>query len=288
MSAPSKTAEPHVRETGLAAVGKVPWGTHFCVFYETKRDLLDILVPYFEAGLTNNEYCLWVVAPYEFLSAAQAMEALNRAFPEARRYSEIGKLEIVAHAKWFGANGRIDISKGINRFRKRLTDAEQHGLTGLRVNGSSAWVRENCHARRFRDFEHELDTMIANRRMVVACTFPLTLSRADDILDAARTHQFAVTVRKGLWKRIEIANIARARSEAEETSPRLAQLTFRQREILQRIAEGQNTKEIAALLGISAKTVEAHRLQLMRRLKIDNVAGLVRFAIRHGLVSAEI
>jgi FixJ family two-component response regulator len=106
-------------------------------------------------------------------------------------------------------------------------------------------------------------------------------------LDAVRTHQFAVTLRKGVWKRVEIGNIAAARKEARQMSPKLEQLTFRQREILQRIAEEQNTKEIAALLGISIKTVEAHRVQLMRRLKIDNVPGLVRFAIRTGLVSAE-
>lgn len=67
----------------------------------------------------------------------------------------------------------------------------------------------------------------------------------------------------------------------------LEQLTFRQREILRRIAEGLNTKEIAALLNISTKTVEAHRLQIMRRIKIDNVPGLVRFAIRSGLASAD-
>ena len=67
----------------------------------------------------------------------------------------------------------------------------------------------------------------------------------------------------------------------------LGQLTGRQREILQLIAEGKNTKEIAATLGISVKTVEAHRLQLMARLDIHNVPGLVRYAIRSGLVSAD-
>lgn len=64
-------------------------------------------------------------------------------------------------------------------------------------------------------------------------------------------------------------------------------LTARQREILQLVAEGRNTKEIARLLGISNKTAEAHRLQLMDRLGIHDVAGLVRYAIRTGLVSAE-
>lgn len=64
-------------------------------------------------------------------------------------------------------------------------------------------------------------------------------------------------------------------------------LTARQREVLQLIAEGKNTKEIADVLGISIKTVEAHRLQLMARLNIHDVPGLVRYAIRSGLVSAE-
>jgi DNA-binding NarL/FixJ family response regulator len=65
------------------------------------------------------------------------------------------------------------------------------------------------------------------------------------------------------------------------------ELTARQREILQLIAEGKNTKEIASTLEISAKTVNAHRLQLMARLDIHDVPGLVRYAIRSGLVSSE-
>ena len=67
----------------------------------------------------------------------------------------------------------------------------------------------------------------------------------------------------------------------------LEEMTSRQREILQAIAEGRNTKEIAAELEISVKTVESHRLQLMERLNIHDVPGLVRYAIRSGLVSAE-
>jgi DNA-binding NarL/FixJ family response regulator len=70
-----------------------------------------------------------------------------------------------------------------------------------------------------------------------------------------------------------------------ELSP-LEQLTSRQREILQMIAEGKNTKEIASTLEISVKTVEAHRQQLMARVDIHDVAGLVRYAIRNGMVDA--
>lgn len=67
----------------------------------------------------------------------------------------------------------------------------------------------------------------------------------------------------------------------------LSFLTGRQREILQFVAEGNSTKDIARKLDLSVKTVETHRAQLMERLDIHDVAGLVRFAIRHGLVSPE-
>jgi len=70
------------------------------------------------------------------------------------------------------------------------------------------------------------------------------------------------------------------------TSP-LEQLTSRQREILQLLAEGQNTKTIALVLKVSDKTVEYHRAKLMERLNIFDVPGLVRFALRSGLVSQE-
>ena len=64
-------------------------------------------------------------------------------------------------------------------------------------------------------------------------------------------------------------------------------LTPRQREILQLVAEGKSTKDVAHLLNLSVKTVEAHRGQIMSRLEIHDLAGLVRYAIRTGLVSPE-
>ncbi len=64
-------------------------------------------------------------------------------------------------------------------------------------------------------------------------------------------------------------------------------LTPRQREILRLIALGQSTKSIARTLGISSKTVETHRMQLMNRLDIHEIAGLVRLAIRAGLIQSE-
>jgi MEDS: MEthanogen/methylotroph, DcmR Sensory domain len=53
---------PALRKTGISLVGDMPWGTHFCHFYETKEDLLDTLAPYFKAGLEEDEFCVWMVS----------------------------------------------------------------------------------------------------------------------------------------------------------------------------------------------------------------------------------
>ncbi len=80
-----------------------------------------------------------------------------------------------------------------------------------------------------------------------------------------------------LLKKIPLQAIADRKGPLEE-------LTARQREILQLIAEGQNTKQIGVILKVSPKTIEYHRMKLMNRLNIHDVPGLVRFAMQAGLL----
>jgi two-component system response regulator NreC len=70
-------------------------------------------------------------------------------------------------------------------------------------------------------------------------------------------------------------------SKSEKAGP---QLTLRERQVLQLIAEGKSTKDIASLLGVSVKTAESHRTRLMHKLDIHETASLVRYAVRHGIV----
>jgi DNA-binding NarL/FixJ family response regulator len=74
---------------------------------------------------------------------------------------------------------------------------------------------------------------------------------------------------------------------AEARKLPLDELTVRQREVLQLIAEGSSTKEIAQKLDVSVKTVDVHRTQLMHRLDIHDIAGLVRYAVRVGLIDSQ-
>ena len=85
-----------------------------------------------------------------------------------------------------------------------------------------------------------------------------------------------------------IAGYLNGDSEASHsTTTSFDKLTSRQREVLQLIAEGQSTKEIALTLGLSVKTIESHRTLLMRQLDLHDIASLVRYAISKGLVAAD-
>ena len=84
----------------------------------------------------------------------------------------------------------------------------------------------------------------------------------------------------------EISNVLVRSLDGDPTSGGSDPLTGRQREILQMLAEGKSTKEIAFALSLSIKTAEAHRCQIMNRLDIHDLAGLVRYALRAGLISA--
>ena len=84
----------------------------------------------------------------------------------------------------------------------------------------------------------------------------------------------------------DVINRHRRQSQDPKSRP-VKPLTPRMREILQLIAEGDSTKEIAHRLSLSVKTIETHRMHLMARLNIHDVAGLVRYALRNGLISAE-
>jgi len=82
-----------LRRTGINALGDLPWGSHFCHFYETRQDLLDILVPYFKTGLEDNEFCLWVIS--EPLRASEATKALREAVPDLEQHLARHSIEIL-------------------------------------------------------------------------------------------------------------------------------------------------------------------------------------------------
>jgi len=84
----NKKVEERTRKTGIDVIGNAPWGTHLCQFYQNKKDLIDILVPYFKTGLENNEFCMWITS--EIFDVNEAKKAMRKAVPGFDQYLEKG------------------------------------------------------------------------------------------------------------------------------------------------------------------------------------------------------
>jgi DNA-binding NarL/FixJ family response regulator len=111
-------------------------------------------------------------------------------------------------------------------------------------------------------------------------------SDKEELATAVRTVCSGVTYLTPAISKTLVAALAKKSGAAEPISP-LEVLTLRQREVLRLVAEGNSTKQVAGRLGLSAKTVEAHRSAIMERLGIRDLASLVRFAVRAGLVEPD-
>jgi hypothetical protein len=152
-----KAMESALVKTGIDIIGDVPWGTHFCQFYQTKQDLLDILVPYFKAGLENNEFCMWITA--EPLNEEEATEAMLKAVPDFAQYAARGQIEILPHTNWYLQDGVFDGQRVLDGWVDKLNQALARGYAGLRLTGNTFWLERNGWED-FTEYETEVNSVI--------------------------------------------------------------------------------------------------------------------------------
>jgi signal transduction histidine kinase len=279
-----------MRKTGVDVVGDMPWGTHFCAFYDTTTDLLETLVPYFSAGLQNKEFCLWVVAPP--LTAEDARRALERAVPDFERYVREGAIEIVAARDWYLQNGEFDLERVIDGWNQKLARALTRGYAGARVTGDTFWLEKN-QWKSFCEYEESLNTSLANQRMSVLCTYPLGGCGADEILDVVRSHQFAVTKRHGSWDVIETAGYKQAKAEIQQLNDdlerrvreRTSELTAVNDQLIQEAIERQHAEEALKRSEASLREAQAELTRAARLTTMGELAASLSHELRQPLAA---
>jgi PAS domain S-box-containing protein len=202
--------EDELRKSGIEVIGSVPWGTHFCQFYRTKQDLIDILVPYFKAGLENNEFCMWVTA--EPLKTTSARAALRQAVPDLDGYIQKGQIEIIPHTKWYLLGGKFDDERVLNGWVSKLEQALERGYSGLRLTGNTFWLERNGW-QAFTEYEAKVNNVIGKYRMLAICTYCLDKCDGADVVDVVKNHQFALIKEEDKWDIIE-SSVYRQAKEA--------------------------------------------------------------------------
>ena len=189
-----------LRNTGIQAIGDAPWGTHFCQFYQTKEDLIEILVPYFKAGLENNEFCMWVTA--EPLGVKEAKASLKKAVPNLNDYVKKGQIQILDADQWYTKSGKFDSDAVLQGWVKKENQALKKGFAGLRLTGNTFWL-EKRDWRNFAEYEEQVNRVIGKHRILALCSYSLDKCGASEIIDVVQNHQFALIRREGDWELIE-------------------------------------------------------------------------------------
>jgi DNA-binding CsgD family transcriptional regulator len=271
------------RKTGIRVVDYMPWWAHLCIFYDTKQDLIDTAVRYFEEGLNSNEFCVWAVS--DPITHREAEYALRRAIPSFDRYLAAGQIELLAGTDWYLPGGDFDMQRITGGWNQKLNGALARGYAGMRVSGNAFWIGTE-HWRDFCDYEQELDRSLADQKMLVLCTYSLHASRTVDMLDVARAHQYSIVRRKGDWEFLETPELKQAKQEIRRLNgalqilsrsfPGHETLTPKERVALAQIVRGASSKEAGRALGISPRTVDFHRANLLKKLGAKNIVDLVR------------
>jgi PAS domain S-box-containing protein len=258
----------NLRTSGIDIIGDVPWGTHFCQFYQTKEDLMDVLLPYFKAGLENNEFCMWVTS--QPLNVEKAKEAIRVAVPDFDVYLEKGQIEIIPYNQWYVKEGVFDSNRVLNGWVEKLNQALANGYDGLRLTGNTFWLeKEDWNA--FVDYEEDVDRVLDNYQMIALCTYCLEKCNAKEIIDVVVNHQFALIKRDGKWEQIESSK----RKEAEKTAIQATknwEHTF------------DSVPDLIAILDDEYRVVRANRAMAERfGVTPEECVGLTCYRVVHGM-----
>jgi hypothetical protein len=137
-----ETTVSELRKTGISVVGDRAWGIHLCLFYETKDDLLERVLPYFKAGFESGEYCVWLTP--DIVTQEEAREELSEILSSLGRNPENRSFEIQSGPDLYIADGRFDRERVRVAWNEKLAHALAEGYEGLRVVGDAFWLDESA------------------------------------------------------------------------------------------------------------------------------------------------
>jgi hypothetical protein len=190
------------RNSGIALIGDLPWGSHFCQFYQTKKDLFDVLVPYFRAGLESNELCVWVTS--DFLTREDALRAMKKGIPRFPEYLAKGQMEIFPYTDWYLKGGTFDLRRTLAMWMDKHDAALANGFAGMRVTGNPYWIDNKKDWDDFTCYEAEINNVISGTRLLVLCTYSLKKCGVAEIMDVIKNHEFALAMNHGTWQMVSM------------------------------------------------------------------------------------
>jgi PAS domain S-box-containing protein len=218
-----------VRGTGSLGANGTPWVKHGCLFYETKQDLLDTLIPFFKAGLEHREACLWIIS--EPITPEDAEQALRQSVPDLDRFLIGDSMQLNSCSGWCVGAGSDEFQHVLGLLHNKLADALARGYAGLRV-GRDGRSQERTRWECLRDFENELNHTVSAHPLTILCTYPILQSGAAELLEATRAHPVCTAVQKGDWEVLETPELKEDKAEIKKLNQRLEQKVVERTQVL--------------------------------------------------------
>jgi len=184
------------RESGIQALDLIRWGTHVAQLYKTRSELIELLVPYMETGLEQDELCVWVTSE---ISQEEAREALAEKIPHLQKYIDKGQLQLLSDEEWFMPGGRFDGQYVLNGGLAKCREALSSGYEGLRITGNLFWL-DQSNWNSFMEFESNLDSVIQDYNALIVCVYKEDKCTADNIADVMKTHEYVIFKVNDSWR----------------------------------------------------------------------------------------
>jgi hypothetical protein len=197
------------------------WGSHFCHLYRSREDVLETLVPFFAAGLENNEQCLWVTS--DPVGTEDATLALAQRVSGLQSKIDRGQVRSVDQSDWYSRIGNRNADSVLNAWLDAEQSARAQGYSGLRLTGNVSFLKTSGQWREFERYEARVSDAFAGRRLIGACGYNLESTRVADVLDLVRDHQFTLVRREDKWEVLENVATKPARSELSRVNAELEQ-----------------------------------------------------------------
>jgi two-component sensor histidine kinase/PAS domain-containing protein len=175
--------------SGLQTVPHLHWGSHLAHFFASGDELRDVLVPYFKAGLENNERCLWVTG--RAFNAEEARSALRAAVSDLDKRERDQQIEIANGDEWYGRGEKLHPHELASGLLQRERQALDLGYAGLRTNGNCAWVSPDQWAD-FVEYETLVQKGVRGRRMICMCSYCIDQLEDGSHLEVLGCHDLAV------------------------------------------------------------------------------------------------
>jgi signal transduction histidine kinase len=204
----AKMASP----SGIPQLGELAHGAHIGQLYRDQGDLLETLVPFFAAGLAQNERCIWVTA--EPLRAAEARRALAARVPDLAAREQAGQIEILDHDAWYTRSGTLGPDEIIGSWLAAEEAALRDGYAALRVSGNTHWL-ERSQWQQFADYEDQVHAAFQGRKIVALCSYSLGTCNPHDVVDVLRNHTLSIVRVGAAWQVVHGATAALASLEPE-------------------------------------------------------------------------